>query len=625
MKNIKIQAKLAIGFGTLIAIIMVFGVYSIIELQTLSNLTQKMYKHPFAVSVAVRDVNLQIISINNSMKDIALAKNEAQIQNAIIKINSYEKETFKYFDILEKRFLGNKEKVNEARNIFISWKTIRDEIISSTRKGNKKYATKISREKDIAHIDLLNKKIDYLKDFANAKGSSFNAMSQAEGKRAFITTIIILLIAISFSLIIGLVIANCLTSSIKIFKEGLLDFFAYLNKETSSVKSIALNSKDEIGQMSKVVNKNIESIKKGIDEDNNLIEKAKLTISKVERGWYSETIEATTSNSSLEDFKNRVNSMIRATKQHFVEVNTVLEEYSNYDYRNELKLNNIEKGGVLELLVTDINKLKDAITTMLIENKSNGLTLDESSNILLVNVDVLNTNSNLAATALEETAAALEEITSNVESTTNNVINMASHGNEVKNFVTNGQNLSNQTTKAMNEINTEVSAISDAISIIDKIAFQTNILSLNAAVEAATAGEAGKGFAVVAQEVRNLAGRSAEAANEIKILVEKANEKANNGKRISDEMINGYTQLNDSISKTLELISNVEIASKEQQKGIFQINDAITSLDQQTQENANIAFATDEVAKQTNLIAKLILTNANEKEFIGKDNLNRNY
>ncbi|WP_121626379.1 methyl-accepting chemotaxis protein [Poseidonibacter antarcticus] len=624
MKNIKIQVKLAIGFGTLIAIIMVFGVYSIIELQTLSNLTQKMYKHPFTVSVAVRDVNLQIVSINNSMKDIALAKNQAEIQNAITKINSYEKETFKYFDILEKRFLGNKEKVNEARNTFTSWKTIRDEIISSIKKGDKKYATKISKEKDIAHINLLNKKVDYLKDFANTKGSSFNAMAQAEGKRALITTIIILFIAISFSLIIGLVIANCLTSSIKIFKEGLLDFFAYLNKETSSVKSIALNSKDEIGQMSKVVNKNIESIKKGIDEDNNLIEKAKLTISRVEKGWYSETIEATTSNSSLEDFKNRVNSMIRATKQHFIEVNTVLEEYSNYDYRNELKLNNIEKGGVLELLVTDINKLKDAITTMLIENKSNGLTLDESSNILLVNVDVLNTNSNLAATALEETAAALEEITSNVESTTNNVINMASHGNEVKNFVTNGQNLSNQTTKAMNEINTEVSAISDAISIIDKIAFQTNILSLNAAVEAATAGEAGKGFAVVAQEVRNLAGRSAEAANEIKILVEKANEKANNGKKISDEMINGYTQLNDSISKTLELISNVEIASKEQQKGIFQINDAITSLDQQTQENANIAFATDEVAKQTNLIAKLILTNANEKEFIGKDNLNRN-
>ena len=273
----------------------------------------------------------------------------------------------------------------------------------------------------------------------------------------------------------------------------------------------------------------------------------------------------------------------------------------------------------MEFLVLDINKLREAITSMLIENKSNGLTLGESSDVLLSNVDTLNRNSNEAAAALEETAAALEEVTSNIASTTNNVIQMASHGNEVKNSVTNGQNLANQTTEAMNEINTEVTAISEAITVIDQIAFQTNILSLNAAVEAATAGEAGKGFAVVAAEVRNLANRSADASNEIKSLVENATQKANSGKKISDEMIHGYTQLNETISKTLDLISDVESASKEQEQGILQINDAITSLDSQTQENANIASATDTVAKQTDVIAKLIVTNADEKEFRGKN------
>ena len=272
----------------------------------------------------------------------------------------------------------------------------------------------------------------------------------------------------------------------------------------------------------------------------------------------------------------------------------------------------------MEFLVLDINKLREAITSMLIENKSNGLTLGESSDVLLSNVDTLNRNSNEAAAALEETAA-LEEVTSNIASTTNNVIQMASHGNEVKNSVTNGQNLANQTTEAMNEINTEVTAISEAITVIDQIAFQTNILSLNAAVEAATAGEAGKGFAVVAAEVRNLANRSADASNEIKSLVENATQKANSGKKISDEMIHGYTQLNETISKTLDLISDVESASKEQEQGILQINDAITSLDSQTQENANIASATDTVAKQTDVIAKLIVTNADEKEFRGKN------
>jgi methyl-accepting chemotaxis protein len=388
-------------------------------------------------------------------------------------------------------------------------------------------------------------------------------------------------------------------------------------KDTSS--RIKVLSNDEIGDISNNFNLYLQSIEDGIKEDKVVIEEAEIVINRVKNGWYSQHIESSTSNPTVNQFKNSINDMIKATKKHIQDINQRLEEYAHLNYTNELKLEGIEKSGVMELLVNDINKLRESITTTLIENKANGLTLQNSSNALLSNVDTLNTSSNEAAASLEETAAALEEITSNISSTTNNVIEMSNYASELNQSASTGQNLASQTTNAMDEINNEVTSISEAITVIDQIAFQTNILSLNAAVEAATAGEAGKGFAVVAQEVRNLAARSAEAANEIKTLVESATSKANQGKDIADKMIEGYNGLNENISRTIDLINDVETSSKEQQAGIIQINDTVNALDRQTQQNASVASDTKDIAVQTQSIAQEIVKDADEKEFNGKN------
>ena len=473
----------------------------------------------------------------------------------------------------------------------------------------------------------LNSKLGILGDMRTTVHKTAKSMHSMEENMTEIlhevtekVTIVSLSIALVIMIIIvGLIyfIAKNITSSISTFQVGLIGFFDYLNRKSDHVIALDCNSKDEIGKMAKVVNENINLTKLSVDADRATIDTTIGILAEFGQGDLSQRLSIKSENPALEELMVLLNEMGTKMEDNINSVLNVLNQYSNYDYMNSVDENNI-KEHFLKLAV-GVNGLGKSITGMLVENKSTGLTLDNSSKILLTNVDTLNKNSNHAAAALEETAAAVEEVTSNISSTTANVVSMANHATEVTQSAKVGQELAAETTNAMDEINEQVTAISEAIKVIDQIAFQTNILSLNAAVEAATAGEAGKGFAVVAQEVRNLAARSAEAANEIKSIVEHATSKANHGKKIADKMIDGYDTLNSSISKTIDLISDIETASKEQQTGIVQINDSINSLDKQTQENANIAAQAHEVAVQTDEIAKAVVSGANEKEFIGKD------
>ncbi|MDK2090187.1 methyl-accepting chemotaxis protein [Aliarcobacter butzleri] len=432
-----------------------------------------------------------------------------------------------------------------------------------------------------------------------------------------IDLVILAIVATSIFILISIVISNNIVNSLENFKNGLFSFFGYLNRESSNVELINLSTKDEFGQMSKIVNENIIKTQKGIEEDRKLIDETISVLEEFEQGDLCQRLNLNVSNPALTQLKNVLNKMADNLENNIENVLNILEQYSNYNYLNKISTKNLKEH--LLKLASGVNNLGDSITQMLVENKTNGLTLDKSSNMLLVNVDKLNLSSNEAAASLEETAAALEEITSNIRNNTESIAQMSKLSSNVTTSANQGEKLANETTVAMDEINNQVRLINEAIGVIDNIAFQTNILSLNAAVEAATAGEAGKGFAVVAQEVRNLASRSAEAAREIKTIVENATIKANEGKEIASNMIEGYKHLNQNISQTINLISDIQNASKEQLLGIEQINDAVNQLDQQTQQNAMVASQTHDIAIVTDEISKLIVSDADEKEFIGKE------
>ena len=465
-------------------------------------------------------------------------------------------------------------------------------------------------------------KINLLKEVENYIAEDLIKTTHIEKSNTFKETIIFALlttIGIALTLILARTIAFTLLVDVKDLKKGLDDFFAFINFEKDDLDLIQVNSNDELGQMSRIINKNITNTKNNIQTDKDLIKDTISVANKINNGHLDSRIALHSNNPQLNDLKDIINEMLNTLSFNIKKISDVLISFSNMDYRPKVNKENLE--GTLGRLCDDVNGLSDSFTEILIENKKNGMILSQNTNTLTSNLNELSEASTTQAASLEETAASLEEITTNLQNNTQLTKEMESYGLKVQNSVHVGENLANRTVVAMEDINQQTNAITEAITVIDQIAFQTNILSLNAAVEAATAGEAGKGFAVVAQEVRNLASRSAEAAQEIKSIVENAQIKTNDGKKIASDMIQGYSELNINSSKTIELIQNVTNASKQQEQGIVQINDAVNQLDQITQINALNTSQADEIAKQTEKISNIIVENADEKEFDGKNDI----
>ena len=576
-------------------------------------LEEKNLTFQFLVSAQNKDLK-ELESIKNSIKVVEedIYKIIAELKELITQAieHNHDEET----KVIYSKFLVEFEHIVAEEKEFESKL---QEFERDLKNGSKNL--KSSKEHLYSELDDMNDNIENLnKQLDELLKTSTKSMEEDENNLEniiIIVSILILLISIFISTSIIFSIKKSLTN----FQNGLINFFKYLNRESNEVVLLDDSSSDEFGNMAKIINENINKTRKNVEEDRLVIDETIKVLNEFEQGDLSQRLTISVSNPVLLQLRDVLNKMGQNIEVNIDNVLKVLNDYSNYNYINKIDTNNLKKH--LEKLASGVNGLGDSITQMLIENKSNGLTLKESSDILLKNVNILNNSSNSAAASLEETSAAVEEITGNIRGTTNNIVKMSSFTNELIESANEGKELAYKTSSSMEDINSQVIAINEAITIIDQIAFQTNILSLNAAVEAATAGEAGKGFAVVAQEVRNLASRSAEAAKEIKDLVENANTKANEGKNISENMISGYQDLNEKIQKTIELISDIENSSKEQLLGIEQINDAINSLDKQTQENASVAVNSHSIAKQTDFIAQLVVKNADEKEFKGKDSV----
>lgn len=244
------------------------------------------------------------------------------------------------------------------------------------------------------------------------------------------------------------------------------------------------------------------------------------------------------------------------------------------------------KTGAIASLCDGVNALMDKMTEVLISVREAGETINTAAGEISTGNNDLSQRTEQQASSLEETASSMEQLSSTVKQNAENAKQANQLAAAASSVAVKGGEVVGNVVTTMSDINQSARKIEDIISVIDGIAFQTNILALNAAVEAARAGEQGRGFAVVAGEVRNLAQRSASAAKEIKELISDSVSKVQEGTRLVENAGNTMTEIVSSVQRVTDIMGEISAASSEQSAGIDQVNTAITSMDEVTQQNA---------------------------------------
>jgi methyl-accepting chemotaxis protein len=338
------------------------------------------------------------------------------------------------------------------------------------------------------------------------------------------------------------------------------------------------------------------------------VEQTQAAVKSALDGDLSQRISLEGKTGHVEALSRGVNALFDTIGAVVDDVNVVVECARQRDL--SARVDSVGKSGAFGKLASGINVLIDNMMSLVQQIKASAAEVKTGAEEISKGNLNLSQRTEHQASSLEETASSMEQMTSTVRETADNAGQANQLAIAARKQAEKGGTVVGAAVASMAGINAASKKIADIIGVIDEIAFQTNLLALNAAVEAARAGEQGRGFAVVATEVRNLAGRSATAAKEIKALIRDSVSRVEEGTRLVDESGRTLEEIQTAVKKVTDIVAEIASASREQSTGIEQVNKAVMQMDQSTQQNAALveqaAAASQAIVEQAHALNEMI-------------------